>query len=388
MSPNLIKELFEQVKTITGKNISIVGSDCEPIAGAHDFPDIKKFIFTESPSHERTSLGVLDHPTLRAIPLYVNNRIEAYVIAELPAEDSRTVQVVTSLSELIIQQFVTSHKPKPDAVDLLLTRVVYRPQTIDELELEEQMAALGYRLDVGRVAVIFELSGFWQNYMQLIGMPLSEKKNLIAVKRNDIENSLASFFTKNQDNVVGYIGNDRFLVFKDLSSTDFNRFSKLLTTHYDDITSSLKNVYIKDVTIGLGTPATSSGSLISSALEALQALEIGRKVKGSGGVYNSNNLGVLPVVLSHSDAQKEKYTNQQLANLTDDELKETLIAFLANNLNLTETAESIGVHRNTVIYRLDKITEILGSDPRFFENAVSLYIALQLNKIYRLKPKI
>ena len=270
MSPYLIEELFEQLKRVLNKPLMISDANGRPYAGANDLQKLKELVLSEQPSRDKSSIAIERHPELRAVPLYSEDRLLGLVIAEVSVEDIQTTQIITSMSGLIIQQFLSLHKPRPDAVDLLLTRLVYRPQTLDEGELEQQMAALGYRLDVQRCAVLIELTGFWDNYLQTVGQPLGEKQNLIAAKKRDISQSLISFFSKNQDNVVGYIGNDRFLILKDLSSTDFNRFSDLFITHYAEVTNILRNIYIKDVTAGLGSPSFSAADLPASVEESLQ----------------------------------------------------------------------------------------------------------------------
>lgn len=382
MSPYLYKELYQQIKRVISKSIAIIDVDGTPFEGVSDFSKIKTFFLSGVPSQDKSSVGVDGQPGLQAIPLFYEERPVGLVVTEVTPEDVQTIQIISSLAELIVQQFMNVHKPRPDAVDLLLTRLAYRPNTIDEEELEQQMAALGFRLDVQRAAVVFELSGFWHNYLQTIGQPLSEKKSLIDAKKHDIESSLTSFFSKNQDNIIGYIGNDRFLVLKDLSSTDFNRFTKLMTTHFKEITNSLKNVYIKEVTVGIGAPSLSASGLLISAQEAQQVLEVGRKLKGQGGVYRSDVLGVLPLVISGNITQKHEQAKRILDGLDDPELLETLEAFLQHNLNLTHTSEALKIHRNTVIYRLDRVMEKINKDPRSFTDAVELYLALQLEKIY------
>lgn len=380
MSPYLVSELYEQIKRVVSKPLAITDPQGTPLYEKNDFTKTKIFRF-KTVSRENSSNEVIDHPSLRSLSLYAQDKLLGYVVAEVEVEDIQTIQVIGSMADLIIQQFLAMHRPKPDTVDLLLNRLVYRSSTLEEGELDEQMAALGYRLDVQRVAVIFELNGFWHNYLQSIGQPLAEKQNLIAAKKRDIELSLVSFFSRNQDNIIGYIGNDRFLVLKDLSTTDFQKFCQLLQTSSKEITSSLKNINIVDVTIGIGSPSHSSVDLVESAQEALQALDIGKKLYGLGGVYRNEMLGILPLILTHNNTHKHQLASQLLAPIVGDaELFETLETFLTNNLNLTQTSEALSVHRNTVIYRLDKIQELLGKDPRQFEQAVELHLALLLQK--------
>lgn len=382
MSPKLADQLYNQLKQVFKKRFAIVDAHASAIEHYSDFPKIKHFSLKEPPGRDKTAIELEGNEGLVALPVFVDDKLVGLVIAETAVEDIQTVQVISSMAELIAQQFVSTYKPRPDTVDLLLTRLIHRPETIDDEELEQQMAALGYRLDVKRAVIIFELNGFWSNYLQVAGEPLGEKSSLIESKKADISQVLRSFFTKNPDNLIGYIGNDRFAVLKDLSTTDYDRFCKLLTNSFQDITNSLKNVYIDEVTIGIGSPANSASEIIASAKEALQVIDIGKNLTVKNRVHRISALGVLPLLVSSSPKQKKDYADKVLYELADEELSETLEHFLEANLNLTKTAEQLKVHRNTVIYRLDKIQEKIGRDPRIFSDAVELYLALLFRRVF------
>lgn len=62
------------------------------------------------------------------------------------------------------------------------------------------------------------------------------------------------------------------------------------------------------------------------------------------------------------------------------ELVETLEMYFRNDLNISETARALFVHRNTLLYRLDRIRELTGYSPRVFEEALLLYLALWLRR--------
>lgn len=387
MSPLLVAQLYQQIKRVITRSIAVIDTAGKPYEEANDFLPIKHFTLKGAVSPEKSSLPIEEKENLRAIPLFQQGKAVGLLIIETTEEDSQTIQVLTSLAELIIQQFVDTHSPRPDAVDLLMTRLAFRPESIDANELEQQMAALGYRLDLQRTSVVFKLVGFWDNYLQSVGQPLGEKMSMIAAKKHDIEQALTSFFSKNQDNIIGYIGNDSFLVLKDLSTTDYVRFCELITTHLEEITNSLKNIHIKQVKISISSPAHSTEELIPTAREAVQILEIGERVDEKRSVYRKENLGIIPLLLSDTVESKQSFAESILEKLDDLELLETLQTFLEANLNLTQTAEHLGVHRNTVIYRLDKITELLNRDPRNFEDAVQLYIALRFKQVFSPKQK-
>lgn len=392
MSPKLFEQLFGQIKRVITKPLALTDDRGVIYKSFSDFGSQKQLTFRNDLDSGSQPLLISDDikhavavegdESTQAIPIFLEGKLLVVVVVKVPLEDTQTTQIVNSLAELIVQQFILTHKPKPDAVDLLLTRVAFRPQTLDPEELSEQMTALGFRLDLPRVAVTFELKGFWENYLQTLGSPLGEKEGLIEAKKRDLDQSLTSFFTKNQDNLVGFIGKDTFLILKDIRDTDYSRFCQLLSRHYGEITSPLKNVHITEVTVGIGSPASTPSSLIRSAQEALQVLKIGQKIIGSNQTHRFDSLGVLPLLLMGNDQQKKEFSSKMFSSLEDEQLTETLKAFIAQDLNLTQTATKLKIHRNTVIYRLDRIQEKLGKDPRKFTDAVELYLASLFAKLF------
>ncbi|MEK7170913.1 MAG: helix-turn-helix domain-containing protein [Patescibacteria group bacterium] len=382
MSPKLFEQLFEQIKRVITKPIALADDRGKIYKGFSDFGSMSTLQFRTGFSPDKRSVEVESDADTLAIPIYLEEKLLVVVAVKVSKEDIQTIQIINSLAELIVQQFILIHKPKPDAVDLLLTRVAYRPQSLDPEELSEQMTALGFRLDLPRVAIAIELRGFRDNYLQTLGSPLGEKESLIEAKKRDINQSLISFFTKNQDNLVGFIGHDTFLILKDLRDTDYQRFCTLLNRHYGEISAPLKNIHISEVTIGVGSLAINPNGLISSAQEALQVLKIGQKVIGAGRTHRFDSLGVLPLLLMGNDEQKKEFASKTFSSLEDKQLIETLEAFIAADLNLTQAAGKLKIHRNTVIYRLDRIQEKLGKDPRVFTDAVELYLAALFTKLF------
>jgi len=383
MSPYLLDSLYQNIKQVIGKSIAITDRNGVIFESANDFNKKKNVHFSEAPTADRRTVEIAPSTGLIGIPIHVDGVFYGVVVLEADAENGLP-NIIQSLAELIVHQFLASHRPRPDAVDLLLTRVAYKPLTIDGEEFEQQLTALGYRSDLPRVVLAVELRGFWDNYLQTAGGPLGEKSDLIAAKKRDIEHSLNSFFSKSQDNLIGYLGHDHFLVIKDMGETDYEKFCALLQKHFVAITQPLTNVYIREITIGVGTPVATPAGLLRSTQEALQILKIGRRMLGGGQAHRFEGLGVLPLLLSGTEEQKMTYATHLFDKLDDPELIETLETFLRANLNLTQAAEELAVHRNTVIYRLDKITDLLGRDPRVFEDAVELYVGNLFRKVFGL----
>ena len=71
----------------------------------------------------------------------------------------------------------------------------------------------------------------------------------------------------------------------------------------------------------------------------------------------------------------DKYLKPQIVSVfKDEELKSSIDAFFANNLNISETSRNAFMHRNTLLYRLDKIHKLTGLNIRVFDDAVALLV--------------
>ena len=75
---------------------------------------------------------------------------------------------------------------------------------------------------------------------------------------------------------------------------------------------------------------------------------------------------------------KKPLPAKQSGNSFDDETLNTINMFLENNLNVSETARQLYVHRNTLLYRLEKLQKVTNLDIRIFDDALTLKIALMV----------
>ena len=90
----------------------------------------------------------------------------------------------------------------------------------------------------------------------------------------------------------------------------------------------------------------------------------------------------LRILVEEDNNKKVQYAYAIIGSLYKSDLKKTVETFFEKDLNLTETAKKMGIHPNTVTYRLNKIQQILGLDPRKFEQASSIKVALLTSKLF------
>lgn len=137
--------------------------------------------------------------------------------------------------------------------------------------------------------------------------------------------------------------------------------------------------------IGIGCVCENAAELVHSFSQASDAIETGKKLSYTGGVWHFAD--ILPEVIV-SQIPKEKRENvkaraMRVISGIDGETTELAHAFFKNNLNISETARCCYLHRNTLIYRLDKIYKETGFDLRNFDEAVAFRLLTAINRLSR-----
>ena len=141
-----------------------------------------------------------------------------------------------------------------------------------------------------------------------------------------------------------------------------------------------------------GADAKTINGIARSYKDAQVALEVGRVFDTEQTCINYENLGIgrliyqLPPTLCEMFLQ-EVFKQGSLESL-DQETLLTIHAFFDNNLNVSETSRKLFVHRNTLVYRLEKIKKLTGLDLRQFDHAITFKVALMVKKYLVSKPNM
>ena len=156
------------------------------------------------------------------------------------------------------------------------------------------------------------------------------------------------------------------------------------------IADTLSGEFYVHTVIGIGTTVNNLKNLAKSFKEAQTALEVGKVFDTEKTIISYDNLGIarliyqLPTTLCETFL-KEVFKRGSIENL-DQETLFTIQRFFENNLNVSETSRKLFVHRNTLVYRLEKIKKITGLDLREFDHAIIFKIALMVNKYLKSNP--
>lgn len=141
------------------------------------------------------------------------------------------------------------------------------------------------------------------------------------------------------------------------------------------------------VRVGYDRPAERLTELAGALRHAAAALEIGRVFNAGETVMRYDRLGVGRLIHDLPEETCRLYLKEVFGTESpeglDQETLEIINAFFENNLNISETARHLYVHRNTLVYRLEKLTAATGLDLRNFDGAMKLRLALMISDSLR-----
>ena len=194
------------------------------------------------------------------------------------------------------------------------------------------------------------------------------------------------FPDKNKDYVISVSEHEIVLVKEVKQNGDSRELEKVAK----NVADTLSSEFYAKVVIGIGTSVDNIKDLARSFKEAQVAIEVGKVFDTEKNIISYENLGIgrliyqLPTTLCEMFLQ-EVFKKGSLESL-DRETLQTIQCFFENNLNVSETSRKLFVHRNTLVYRLEKIRKLTGLDLREFEHAITFKVALMVKKYLTSKP--
>ncbi len=194
------------------------------------------------------------------------------------------------------------------------------------------------------------------------------------------------FPDKNKDFVFNITESDVILIKEVRHGIELADLEKLAFS----ISDTLSGEFYTKVNIGIGTVVDTVRNLAVSFKEAQIALEVGKVFDTDKTIISYENLGIarliyhLPTTLCETFL-REVFKKGSIESL-DQETLFTIQKFFENNLNVSETSRKLFVHRNTLVYRLEKIKKLTALDLREFDHAIIFKIALMVKKYLSSNP--
>ncbi len=207
--------------------------------------------------------------------------------------------------------------------------------------------------------------------------------------RNDISayDVIQNLFPdKNKDFVININETDIALIKEIRPGIESHDLEKLARSIVDTLSSE----FYTQSTVGIGTVVDSIKELARSFKEAQVALEVGKVFDTEKTIVSYDNLGIARLIYQLPTTLCEMFLREVFKvgsiDSLDQETLFTIQRFFENNLNVSETSRKLFVHRNTLVYRLEKIKRLTGLDLREFDDAIIFKVALMVKKYLMANP--
>ena len=196
-----------------------------------------------------------------------------------------------------------------------------------------------------------------------------------------VQEALKEFFSAEGNDFVTAVDEKNIIVVKELAPDDgYEQVQKIAESMLDMLSSEV----MLSTRVSYGTIVNEIKEVSRSYKEAKMALEVGKIFFVEIHIVAYNALGIGRLIYQLPIPLCKMFIKEIFADVSpddfDEETLETISKFFENNLNVSETSRQLFIHRNTLVYRLDKLDRATGLDLRVFDDAITFQIALMVVK--------
>ncbi len=349
ISNQVLQNTVDGLKDISRIDLCVIDTEGKVLASSFADSSVDEetiLAFTQSPADSQLIKG---HQYFK---VYDDHQVE-YVL--MMSGDDDNTYMIGKLAVFQIQNLIIAYKERFDKDSFIKNLLLDNLLLVD---IYNRAKKLRIATDVRRVVMILECK--------------QEKDH------NCIE-SVKMFFSGSSKDFITAVDEDSIIIVKELEEDEGNpEINKLAESILDTLGKDQK----EDVHIAYGTIVKELKEVSRSYKEARMALDVGKIFFDDSTVIAYSSLGIgrliyqLPIPLCKMFI-KEVFGDKSPDDF-DEETLATIDKFFENNLNVSETSRQLYIHRNTLVYRLDKLQKSTGLDLRVFEDAITFKIALMV----------
>lgn len=351
ISNQILQNTIEGLQTITRVDLCVVDTEGKVLASTISNADEYEgavLAFVASPADGQVLQGY------QFFKVFDENQLEYVIIAK---GDSDDVYMIGKIASFQIQNLLVAYKERYDKDNFIKNLLLDNLLLVD---IYNRAKKLHIETDVRRVVFIIETK--------------NDKDN------NALETIRGLFSGKTKDFVTA-IDEKNIILVKEIKATE----------SYEDLEMTAKIILdmlnteaMAKVHVAYGTIVNEIKDVSRSYKEAKMALDVGKIFYADRNIVAYGSLGIgrliyqLPLPLCKMFI-KEIFDGKSPDEF-DEETLSTINKFFENNLNVSETSRQLYIHRNTLVYRLDKLQKSTNLDLRVFEDAITFKIALMVVK--------
>jgi carbohydrate diacid regulator len=396
LSPSLAQEIAGDTSAVIGFNV-LITDDAGTVIGSGDTSRVGSFheasvevirtqeAATHTASQAQELRGVRPGVTL---PLVMDGRAVGTVgITGTPRQVGRFGLLVKRQTEILLRESVMlrSRLLAERAAEKVLADIAsYDPQVVEGEFITARAAGLGFDLRLRRIAVVVEVTApqLVPSSVPQPARPRGGPARDVALGRSELLRTVREVFADPQD-IVASPSPGWICVLHRLTARGSVDSLRKACRRLADVIAAQDGLAAR---IGIGEPATSADALHDSYQDARDALDLGvRLTPGPGAVHLITELRVPQLLASAGRPARTRLLARTAADLRAQPdwpvLRATVTAWCESGFNLVRTAEALHIHRNTVVYRMNKIEQLTGRPLRDTPTTLALYLACLADRL-------
>ncbi|NJL82233.1 MAG: CdaR family transcriptional regulator [Chloroflexaceae bacterium] len=330
------------------------------------------------------------------VPLQCDRQLGQVMVGQPGERETISPRLAKVLVELVINQTtLLSRLPNRQALKEQLIADLLQARIGDEAEVYEQAKLLGINLTPPRAAILIDAADY------ILPAPAESSGDAALAQSRRLQlaiGSVVSFFHLPDDTICAPLREGKIVVLKASNTKNLGEWAAsekniepaisswanlaALKRACDELLVRLRSDTGAAVSIGVGRYHPGLQGLARSYQDAQVALSLGRRFQGHNQVYCLDSLGIAAFVGVADEQTKIELATHLLSPLDCElDLLATVTAFFENNCCPSATAKQLLIHRNTLSYRLDKVTSLIGLNPRYFDDAIQIRLSLLLRSL-------
>lgn len=351
ISNQILQNTIEGLKAITRIDLSVMDTEGKVLAATMSNADEYEsavLTFVDSPADSQVLQGY------QFFKVFDEHQLEYVILAK---GDSDDVYMIGKIASFQIQNLLVAYKERYDKDNFIKNLLLDNLLLVD---IYNRAKKLHIDTDGRRVVFIIETK--------------NEKDT------NALETVRGLFSGKTKDFITA-VDEKNIILVKELKTNEgYEEMNKTARTILDMLNSEA----MSQVHVAYGTIINEIKDVSRSYKEAKMALDVGKIFYSNRNVVAYNNLGIGRLIYQLPMPLCKMFIREIFDGKSPDEFDEetlsTINKFFENSLNVSETSRQLYIHRNTLVYRLDKLQKSTNLDLRVFEDAITFKIALMVVK--------
>ena len=350
ISNQVLQNTIDGLKSIARVEFSVMDVDGKEAASTKDMGSIAKAVvdFVASPADSQEIQGY------QFFKIYDEQLLEYVLVVDGSGEDVYTIGKMTAFQ---LQNLLVAYKERLDKDNFVKNLLLDNLLLVD---IYSRSKKLHIQTDVPRAVLTVESPG-------------GRDSNVLELAR--------IYFGSNTKDFVTEVDENNVIIVKELSDGDT---MKEMDKTARALWNYLKKENTKDIRIAYGTVIQEIKEVSRSYKEAKMALDVGKIFFEEREIIAYGELGIGRLIYQLPIPLCKMFISEIFGGKSPDEFDEEILStvdkFFENSLNVSETSRQLFIHRNTLVYRLDKLQKSIGLDLRVFEDAITFKIALMVVK--------